>query len=186
MKRLLPWAIAAVASCALLLYYATEVALNGAFAIPVQYGWNVPVPHGGSIVVRGLSDVGFGAEDARFEATYRPAQGPDEPIGTWYSETWNPVAYGVGAAIVFLPDASHPFVRTARGQWKPLLEAPNDVVRHISPDTRLVIVDRHGSNGERQARLFMQLSMDGERLTPDARAYRDTTAFEIGRKPTRR
>jgi len=179
MTRLESWAIAGVVLCALLFYNAFEFLIGGAFAMPGRYGWNLPLPDGGTIVVRGVSEVGFGAEGARFEATYRPppsaaaAPQPDEPIGTWYSEIWDPVAYGVGAAIVFLPDASHPFVRTARGRWMPLTieerpaAPPGTIgyfVRHVSPQTRRLIVDRLSADGLR-TRLLLELSEDGEQLT---------------------
>jgi hypothetical protein len=177
MKRLAPWAIAAVVICTLLGYDAWEIVFDGAFVVPVRYGWNVPVSNGGTVVVRGVSEVGFGGEDARFEATYHPASSasttsptPDETIGTWRSEMWNPVAYVVGASIVFLPDPSHPFVRTMRGQWKPLEVRDSaagpvwDTVRHVSPETRVLIVDRQRADGT-LARLFLQLSVDGEQLT---------------------
>lgn len=191
MKRLLPWAIAAVALSGLLLYYALAILLDGAFALPVHHAWKVPA-NGGTIVVRGVSEVGFGAESVEFEATFHPAHpatGPDEPIGTWRGDQWNPVAYAVGAAIVFLPDASHPFVRTGRGRWMALpIEAAaregadtNTItttgyrVRHVSPETRELIVDRDTLDG-RLARFVLRLSVDGEQLTPmrrqDAQAPR--------------
>jgi hypothetical protein len=179
----------------LFMYYAFA-AIAGVLAVPHIYRSNVPLANGGSIVIEAVGETAFRSYGYNIRASYHPsaAQGGSEEIGSWHGDAYLPATYTSGKLIVFVPESSQMFVRTASGIWKQFWmyaltdsntklmdeadqskiesslgidrqkESVRGEIRYFSAEQNLLVIDIKSALGMLIGRLSLRLSDDGEKL----------------------
>jgi hypothetical protein len=179
----------------LFMYYAFAV-IVGVLAVPRIYRSNVPLADSGSIVIEAVGETAYRSYGYNIKANYHPpaAHGGSEEIGSWHGDAYLPATYTLGRLIVFVPEPSQMFVRTASGNWKQfwmyaLMDSSTKLmdeadqsaiekglgidrqkemvrgeVRYFSAEQNLLVIDIKSSGGILIGRLSFRLSDDGEKL----------------------
>jgi hypothetical protein len=98
------------------------LALSGIwpFAPLAQVTEEIRLQNGGTIVVTGIEDRGFGSDGFLFQANYLPSDGAEaEEIGSWIGYQSSPELFLVNNLVVILnPDQKRLHVRNHAGKWK--------------------------------------------------------------------
>jgi hypothetical protein len=188
-------AIVVIAVYGLFMYY-VFAALVGALGVPHIYRTVVPLPDDAAIVVQAVGETAYRSYGYELEASYKPsdAQSGPEAIGRWHGDAYLPATCVSGKLILFVPEPSQMFVRTAGGKWKYFwmdsitdsntalmgeddqLKMLNDLgidrrsesvrfeIRYFSAEQNLLIADVKNFGGTLRGRLFFRLADDGEKL----------------------
>jgi hypothetical protein len=179
----------------LFMYY-VFAALMGVLGLPHIYRTVVPLPENASIEIEAVGETAYRSYGYELEASYQPSdeRSGAETIGRWHGDAYRPATYVSGKLILFVPEPSQMFVRTAGGKWKSFwmdsitdsntvmmgeadqLKMLNDLgidrrnesvrfeIRYFSAEQNLLIVDVKNFGGTLRGRLFFRFADDGEKL----------------------